>query len=136
MSLFPSDNKARKMLPVFAFLVGYFPKTMREMTKVSVANNVRYNPGRDPVDINWNRAKSTDQLGSQLRHMLEQAVDGKVFEEMPPDVVAATGIDKVYVAAEAAWRACANCELEIEKYETSQAIAAAALKRHTRKSRR
>ena len=61
--IFPADDKARKMLPVFAMITRYFPKAMREITKVCVANNVRYNPGHDPADINWARGKSPDQLG-------------------------------------------------------------------------
>jgi hypothetical protein len=117
VSLFPTDDKARKMLPVWKLITGYFPKALREMTKVSVVNNVRYNPDRDPADINWNRGLSRDQLGSSLRHMLESAVDGKVFEEVPEEIAKVTGIDRVYVLAENAWRACAQLELAIENQE-------------------
>ena len=109
MSLFPADDKARKMLPVFSMLTRYFPKAMREITRVCVANNVRYNPDRDPADINWARGKSPDQLGSAFRHMLERTVDGMVFEN--------TDTGPVYVLAEAAWRLCAALELEIEAQE-------------------
>jgi hypothetical protein len=117
MSLFPAEDKARKMLPIFKMLTGYFPKAMREITRVCVANNVRYNPGKDPTDINWARGKSTDQLGSAFRHMLENRVDGLVFESTTLDVASATGIDRVYVLAAAAWRLCAALELEIETVE-------------------
>jgi hypothetical protein len=117
MSLFPVDDKARKMLPVFKMLTGYFPKAMREITKVCVANNVRYNPDRDPADINWARDKSPDQLGSAFRHIFERQVDGKITEDTTEAVFKATGIDRVYVLAEAAWRVCAALELEIEKAE-------------------
>jgi hypothetical protein len=120
MSLFPTDDKARKMLPIFRMVTGYFPKAFREITKVCVANNVRYNPDRDPVDINWARGKSTDQLGSAFRHMLERQVDNHVFEPVSPEVTKATGITSVYVLAEAAWRLCAALELEIERCETNQ----------------
>jgi len=117
MSLFPDDDKARKMLPIWKYLTGYFPKAHREVTKVCVVNNVRYNPDREPADINWNRGKSPDQLGSAARHMLEQAVDGKVFEMVPPEVAKLTGIEKVYVLAEAMWRVGAELELTIEREE-------------------
>jgi len=117
MSLFPDDDKARKMLPIWKYLTGYFPKAHREVTKVCVVNNVRYNPDRQPADINWNRGKSPDQLGSAARHMLEQAVDGKVFEMVPPEVAKLTGIEKVYVLAEAMWRVGAELELTIEREE-------------------
>jgi len=117
MSLFPENDKARKMLPIWKYLTGYFPKAHREVTKVCVVNNVRYNPDRQPADINWNRGKSPDQLGSAARHMLEQAVDGKVFETVPPEVAKLTGIEKVYVLAEAMWRIGAELELTIEREE-------------------
>lgn len=117
MSLFPKDDKARKNLPVFRMIAGYFPKALREITRVCVANNVRYNPDRKPADINWARGKSTDQLGSLFRHLLEYEVDGQVFEELPPEVKAATGDERVYVLAEAAWRALAALELCIEEQE-------------------
>ena len=107
MSLFPDNDQARKLLPIFKLVTRYFPKALREVTKVSVANNVRYSPEKDPADINWARGKSTDQLGSAFRHMMEAAVDGKVFE---------TGTD-IYILAEAAWRILAALELEIENQE-------------------
>lgn len=116
MSLLPTDDKARKFLPLFKQLL-YFPKALREMTKVSVVNNVRYNPDRDPADINWNRGKSKDQLGSAFRHMMEVAVDGKVFEDVPEEAAKVTGITKVYVLAEAWWRIGAALELAIEEQE-------------------
>lgn len=121
MSLFPDDDKARKSLPIWKYLTRYFPKAHREVTKVCVVNNVRYNPDRAPADINWNRGKSPDQLGSAARHMLESAVDGKVFETVPADVAKITGITKVYVLAEAMWRIGAELELEIEKQEAKEA---------------
>ena len=117
MSLFPDDDKVRKMLPIWKYLTRYFPKAHREVTKVCVVNNVRYNPDRAPSDINWNRGKSPDQLGSAARHMLESAVDGKVFEDVPAEVASITGIDKVYVLAEAMWRIGAELELTIEREE-------------------
>ena len=117
MSLFPDNDKARKMLPIFKYLTRYFPKAHREVTKVCVVNNVRYSPGREPSDLNWSRGKSTDQLGSAFRHMLESAVDGKVFEDVPKDIAEITGIEKVYVLAEAMWRLGAELELTIEREE-------------------
>lgn len=119
MSLFPTDDKQRKALPVFSMITGYFPKALREVTRVCVANNVRYNPGREPTDINWARGKSKDQLGSLFRHMLEYRVDGQIYEDLPPEVLAACGpgYERVYVLAEAAWRALAALELCIEEQE-------------------
>ena len=92
MSYLPADDKARKGLPLFKQITRYFPKALREITKVSVVNNVRYNPDREPTNINWNRPLSTDQLGSLFRHLLEYEVDGKVFDLVPSDVAKKTGI--------------------------------------------
>lgn len=119
MSLFPSDDKARKMLPVWKMITRYFPKSLREVTRVCVANNMRYSPDREPADITWARGKSTDQLGSAMRHMLEAEVDGKVFEPVPQVVAEVTGTKEVYVLAEAAWRLLAALELAIEAHEGS-----------------
>lgn len=118
MSLFPKDDKQRKMLPMLKMITGYFPKALREVTRVCVANNVRYNPDRKPQDINWARGKSADQFGSLFRHIVE-AEEGLVYEELPPEVRAACGegFEKVYVLAEAAWRALAALELQIEAEE-------------------
>lgn len=117
MSYLPTDDKARKSLPLFQQLVRYFPKTLREMTKVSVVNNVRYNPDREPADINWNRGKSPDQFGSAFRHMLEHAVDGKIYDDVDPEIAKRTGIKRIYVLAQAVWRLSAACEEEIENRE-------------------
>lgn len=119
MSVLPHNDKERKNLPIFKLICNYFPKALREVTRVAVANNVRYNPDRKPADINWARGKSTDQMGSLFRHMLESQVDGLVFEALPPEVQAACGpgFERVYVLAEAAWRALAALELQIEEQE-------------------
>jgi len=119
MRLFPENDKARKMLVLFKYLTRYFPKAHREVTKVCVVNNVRYNPDREPNDIHWARSKSPDQLGSAFRHMAEYEVDGKVFEDVPEEIAKITGIDKVYTLAEAMWRIGAQLELEIEKQEAT-----------------
>lgn len=123
MSLISDDDKVRKMLSIFKYLTRYFPKAHREVTKVCVVNNVRYSPDRSPADIVWNRSKSTDQLGSAFRHMLEAAVDGKVFEAVPEEVAKLTGIERVYVLAEAMWRIGAELELTIEREEAKALLA-------------
>jgi hypothetical protein len=124
MSVLPSNDEERKNLPIFKMVCNYFPKALREVTRVCVANNVRYNPDRKPADINWARGKSNDQLGSLFRHILESAADGLVFEDLPPEVQAACGpgFEHVYVLAEAAWRALAALELQIEEQEAQVAV--------------
>lgn len=120
MSYIPDDDKVRKMTPLFAYLTRYFPKAHREVTKVCVVNNVRYNPDKAPNDIGWARGKSPDQLGSAFRHMMERQVDGKVFEAVPPEVAKLTGIERIYVLAEAMWRLGAQLELDIEAEEAKK----------------
>jgi hypothetical protein len=115
--LIPADDKARKGLPLLKQYTHYFPRAMREITKVSVVNNVRYNPDRAPADINWARGKSTDQLGSGFRHIVEHEVDGKIFDVVPDEIAKATGIDRIYILAQCAWRIQAALELEIEAQE-------------------
>lgn len=122
MSVLPENDKDRKMLPLFKFLTGYFPKAFRELTRVSVANNVRFNPGKSPADINWARGKSPDQLGSAFRHLFERQVDGKVFDTVPETVTEETGIKRIYVLAQAMWRIGAALEIEIEEQEAIEAI--------------
>jgi hypothetical protein len=120
VSLYPKDDKARKALPVLKMITGYFPKALREVTRVCVVNNVRYSPDSKPTDIKWARGKSTDQFGAIYRHITEHIVDGAVYEDVPPEVAAAIGaegFDRVYVLAEAAWRALAALELCIEEQE-------------------
>ena len=117
MSLYSENDKERKNTPVFKMRTKYFPKALREVTKVCVANNVRYNPDKEPADINWARDKSKDQLGSLDRHITERAVDGKIFEAIDPAIAAKVGFDRIYVMAEAAWRALAQLELDIEAEE-------------------
>jgi len=117
VSLYPENDKERKNTQVFKMRTRYFPKALREVTKVCVANNVRYNPDREPADINWARDKSKDQLGSLDRHITEREVDGKVFEAIDPAIAAKVGFDRIYVMAEAAWRALAQLELDIEAME-------------------
>lgn len=122
--MFPHEDKLRKMLPVFKQLTRYFPRAFREMTKVSVVNNVRYNPERDANDINWARGKSPHQMDSALKHMMEHA-DGKVFDEVDPKVAEVTGIPRIYILAQAMWRIGAELELLIEKTELAEQAASA-----------
>lgn len=117
MSLFPANDKERKALPIFDMISRYFPKAMREITRVCVANNVRYSPERAPTDICWNRGKSKDQFGSLFRHLLERRVDNHIFEPVSQEIAGIIGTPHVYVLAEAAWRALAALEEEIETQE-------------------
>lgn len=116
MSVFGHDYKGRKNIPIFSFLTRYFPKALVEVTRVCVAGNAQHNPELPLTDINWARDKSTDQLNTAMRHMIDHATSGPLDEE-PPEVLAAMGLEpgeSTYHLAKAAWRILAALELEIE----------------------
>lgn len=111
-SIFGSDRQARKNLPIFTFLTGYFPKGIVELVKVAVAGNVQHNPELAPTDIKWTRGKSTDQLDTAFRHMFDHKLTGP-FDEEPPEVQKIIGGNTRHLA-KAAWRTLAELELSIE----------------------
>lgn len=108
----PKDYEARKNLPVFDVLAHYFPDAWVEVTKVAVAGNVQHNPGEP---LHWARGKSMDQLNTAMRHLLDHAAYGEVFDTEPPEVIAAIGDDGTMHLAKAAWRVLAELQLTVEK---------------------
>ena len=114
MNTIPEFDADRKSLPLFRFLTTYFPLAWVEMTKVSVVNNARYSPDREPADISWNRAKSRDHLGSAMRHLFDYTVDGKRTEPVTLAIARQTGIHETRVLAAAAWRICAALQEDAE----------------------
>jgi hypothetical protein len=98
MSVLPLDSAERKEVPLWTFLSGYFPKTFVAMTRLSFKANEKHNPGQP---MHWSREKSSDHKDCILRHLLdEERIDPETGQ---PEAVAA------------AWRACANAELVIER---------------------
>lgn len=98
MSL-PTDDKARKALPLFTFLTEYFPKAFIEVCRVAVIGNDQHNPGQP---LHWARHKSTDQMNTSFRHQLDHKMG------------AVKDIDGAYHLAKAIWRLSAELELTIE----------------------
>jgi len=84
----PEDAAERKAIPVYTAFIRYFPDAIVEVTKKSVQGNAQHNT---PDKIWWDKSKSTDELDSLMRHMLEE--------------------DWVAVA----WRAMANLQRECDK---------------------
>jgi hypothetical protein len=108
----PTNDKARKALPLYTFLTGYFPDAIAELVKVSVAGNVKYNPGQP---MHWARDKSTDQLNTAQRHLFDHGA-GKTYDvDWPPAVLDAVGPDGIMHLAQAAWRIMAEIQLLCEK---------------------
>ena len=97
----PTDRDARKAIPVYDFLTGYFPDAFVEVVRVAVAGNQQHNPGER---LHWARHKSTDQLNTALRHMMDHAV-------APLDT------DGCWHLAKAIWRLSAELQLRLEAVE-------------------
>lgn len=101
MSL-PTDDKARKALPMFTYMMEYFPDAFLAEVGVAVAGNEQHNPGQP---LHWAREKSTDQLNTAFRHMWDHK-RGTVKD-----------VDGQYHLAKAIWRLKAELQLQIEKDE-------------------
>ncbi len=98
MSL-PTEDKARKELPLWTFLMEYFPDTFLAVANVSIVGNRQHNPGEP---LHWAREKSTDQLNTAFRHMFDYGRGTKV------------DTDGQYHLAKAIWRLSAQLQLDIE----------------------
>ncbi len=96
----PTDDKARKALPIWDGVVLYFPDALRAVAEVSVAGNAQHNAGQK---LHWAREKSTDQMNTAFRHMLDHGT-GTVKDT-----------DGTYHLAKAIWRLCAELQLTIER---------------------
>lgn len=99
MSL-PTDYASRKALPIFDGVLMYFPDAIAAIAAVSVAGNSQHNPGEK---LHWAREKSTDQLNTAQRHMMDHGM-GNVRDT-----------DGTYHIAKAAWRLLAELQLTIER---------------------
>lgn len=99
MSL-PTADKARKALPIFRGPLMYFPDALLEVAAVCKAGNDQHNPGEP---LHWAREKSTEQLDTALRHMMDHGTGTRV------------DVDGRYHLAKAAWRILAELQLSIEE---------------------
>ncbi len=114
----PKDNALRKALPLFTFLTEYFPDAILELVKVSVAGNMKHNPGEP---MHWARGKSMDQLNTAQRHMFDYGM-GEMYNdhELAPEILAAIGGEPPMHLANAAWRLLAQIQLDCEERASSQ----------------
>lgn len=95
----PNDSAARKALPVWSHLIGYFPDAYLAVVEVSVLGNQQHNPGEP---LHWAREKSPDQMNTALRHMMDHGL-GVTRDQ-----------DGAYHLAKAIWRLSAELQLTIE----------------------
>jgi hypothetical protein len=91
----------RKEYPVYTGLIKYFPKALMEVANCSFKGQEQHNPNEP---LAWDRSKSGDELDALSRHLIQA---GTIDE------------DGVRHSAKVAWRALANLEKELERYEES-----------------
>lgn len=96
----PTDDKARKALPIFRGPLMYFPDALLAVAAVCKAGNDQHNPGQP---MHWAREKSTEQMDTALRHMMDAGL-GCTLDT-----------DGMYHLAKAAWRILAELQLTIER---------------------
>lgn len=97
--------KYRKSMPVFSGVLSYFPKALKEVSRVSQRGNEQHHPDKP---LHWDRNKSTDELDALTRHLIDHSVD-------PIDDDGQLHIAKV------AWRALAYLEKYLEDRDESNA---------------
>jgi len=96
----PTDYDARKALPLYDFMFGYFPLAWLEVAKVAVAGNDQHNPGEP---LHWARGKSTDQLNTAFRHLFDHGTGAQL------------DTDGCYHLAKVIWRLSAELQLIVER---------------------
>lgn len=96
----PSTDAARKAIPIWSGVVMYFPDVLAAVAEVSRLGNDQHNPGQP---LHWAREKSTDQMNTAFRHMLDHA-RGNIKDT-----------DGTWHLAKAIWRLSAELQLTIEQ---------------------
>ncbi|MBP8231779.1 MAG: hypothetical protein KAY22_05695 [Rhizorhabdus sp.] len=109
MSL-PTDDAARKALPIFDGVLMYFPDAVAEVAAVSKAGNDQHNPGEP---LHWARGKSMDQFNTALRHLMDHRLG------------TARDTDGRMHLGKAAWRVLAALQLALEAEKETGAAASA-----------
>jgi hypothetical protein len=96
----PTEDAARKSLPVFGGLLMYFPLACCAVADVSRRGNEQHNPGEP---LHWARGKSMNQLDTATRHLMDHGI-GIRYDK-----------DGGRHLAKAAWRVLAELQLDIER---------------------
>jgi len=92
----------RKRTPVYSGVLAYFPKALKEISRVSLAGNEQHNPG---TPLHWDRNKSQDELDALTRHLMDHASGVEV------------DTDGQLHLAKVCWRALASLEKLLEQRE-------------------
>lgn len=99
----PTDYAARKALPLWDFMFGYFVKAWLAVVDVAVQGNKQH--GNTGDKIHWAREKSSDQMNTAFRHLFDYGMGVK------------KDTDGCYHLAKAIWRISAQLQLDIEADE-------------------
>lgn len=98
--MLPTDYQARKDLPLWDYMFGYFPDAWLAEVAVAISGNQQHNRGES---LHWAREKSTDQLNTAFRHIFDHGQG------------TAKDTDGCYHLAKAIWRLKAELQLTIER---------------------
>ena len=91
------NDAERKALPIYDGAIAYFPNALAMVASNSMIGQQQHAPDEP---LQWHRAKSTDELGSLSRHILDFAIAEKIGD-----------YDGMLHATQAiAWRALAHAE--------------------------
>jgi hypothetical protein len=96
----PTEDKARKRLQIWTWLMEYFPDAILALVEVSIRGNEQHNPGEP---LHWARGKSMDQMNTAFRHQWDYGRGVK------------KDTDGQYHLGKAAWRLLAQLQLDIEE---------------------
>lgn len=102
----PAADAERKALPVFTGLLMYFPLACAAVAAVSKVGNDQHNPGEP---MHWARHKSTDQMNTAVRHMMDHGMGNPKDDN-----------GRTWHLAKAAWRILAELELAIEAEQAKE----------------
>ena len=99
--MLPTDYDERKALPLYTFLLEYFPLAFLEVVRVAVDGDKQHQ--NDGKKIRWAREKSTDQLNTAMRHQFDYGMGARY------DVDGRAHLGK------AIWRLMAQLQLDEER---------------------
>lgn len=94
------DDKTRKQTKLYDFMFGYFPDAWLAVANVAVVGNQQHNPGEP---MHWARGKSTDQMNSGFRHLVDYGLGEEFDTDGQPHL------------AKVIWRFMAQLQLDIER---------------------
>lgn len=92
----PESVAERKKYPIATGVLDYFPDAIAAIAHLSFVGNEQHNPGQP---VHWNRAKSTDEADTLMRHFLQRGT---------------VDTDGIRHSVKVAWRALALLQKEIE----------------------